>query len=423
MSKDVHTGYFFSLYHHNDNDNGYVDNYTTSVSFARNRATTTSSNPKYKQVIASRGNAVYPYTRWNQTCRSNFAASSLDYKYFDAVSGTNRTGRLRVSGHPVVRSYAGDYFGPVSQPIPADIMNLLTVSYFKAVKSKSTELDGAVSLGEMRETLHGIRNPAKSLRKGLSGYLNDVKKRCSGIKKLDRTLHVIKDTYLEWSFGWRPLLSDIDSAGKALNSQLDTFERSERIGVSQTWTTQSNMYDRTVTDARAWFAWDVYHIADYQHKVRMFGAIHRPGKQNIYQHLGLTPSNWLPAAWELLPFSFVTDYFINIGNCLSALGTSTKNVQYTGLSHVMKGSDTYHGKANQSYSSLTLAPYGLTVTSIFHADNDCVFPLEYFNRTRLDVADLWVIPTITLPSLSTQWINLSFLAKELKDISQSVFRR
>jgi hypothetical protein len=34
--------------------------------------------------------------------------------------------------------------------------------------------------------------------------------------------------------------------------------------------------------------------------------------------VGLHPSNWLPTAWELLPYSFVYDYFANIGDIINA---------------------------------------------------------------------------------------------------------
>jgi len=41
------------------------------------------------------------------------------------------------------------------------------------------------------------------------------------------------------------------------------------------------------------------------------------------EQLGLSWSNVLPTAWELIPFSFLVDYFTNVGAVIEGVGTGT----------------------------------------------------------------------------------------------------
>jgi hypothetical protein len=43
---------------------------------------------------------------------------------------------------------------------------------------------------------------------------------------------------------------------------------------------------------------------------------------------GFTPSEFIPTAWELLPWSFLIDYFTNIGDILSSAVTQTAPVNF-----------------------------------------------------------------------------------------------
>jgi hypothetical protein len=44
---------------------------------------------------------------------------------------------------------------------------------------------------------------------------------------------------------------------------------------------------------------------------------------------GFTPSEFVPTAWELLPYSFLVDYFTNIGDILSSSVTSTARLAWS----------------------------------------------------------------------------------------------
>lgn len=48
----------------------------------------------------------------------------------------------------------------------------------------------------------------------------------------------------------------------------------------------------------------------------------------LQQLLGFTPQDWLPAAWEVVPWSWLADYFFNVGEILQAAATSTAGVTW-----------------------------------------------------------------------------------------------
>jgi hypothetical protein len=51
--------------------------------------------------------------------------------------------------------------------------------------------------------------------------------------------------------------------------------------------------------------------------------------ERIISMSGFDLRSFVPTVWELVPYSFIVDYFSNVGDCLMALGVDTSGV--TGL--------------------------------------------------------------------------------------------
>jgi len=58
---------------------------------------------------------------------------------------------------------------------------------------------------------------------------------------------------------------------------------------------------------------------------------------------GFQPSEFLPTAWELLPWSFLADYFSNIGDCLTAWSTVTDKVEVAYINRTIVQKTVFHG--------------------------------------------------------------------------------
>lgn len=137
--------------------------------------------------------------------------------------------------------------------------------------------------------------------------------------------HFLADTWLEYSYGWKPLLNDVYSHAEAFATVLvDTqfvvryvvaSAKTQRADWFPNWMPNSNwIFDRRTED-RLWVKIGVnYRIP--------------PGSINPINVFGV--QNPLIVAWEIVPFSFVADWFLPIGAALEAITASSGLVFHSG---------------------------------------------------------------------------------------------
>jgi len=111
------------------------------------------------------------------------------------------------------------------------------------------------------------------------------------------------DAWLELQYGWKPLLSDVYEAGQSV----EAICNSPRIGrvTARHW--EGGSFDETV----------VYgHIVASQ-KDELRYIVYLEESLSAPRSLGLMDP--LSVAWEIIPYSFVVDWFVPIGTYLDAL--------------------------------------------------------------------------------------------------------
>lgn len=152
-------------------------------------------------------------------------------------------------------------------------------------------------------TFRFTRNPitGKRLRKRPSRTLeDDIREDAKGFANL----------YLEFHFGWTPLVNDIYDALEVVCEPLMPHHVKVRVrrsygspvtsfsdnGTDKTYTTRTTTIDQTVSLA-----------ANLEVVNPNIGLL---------QQVGL--ANPLTIAWELIPFSFIGDWFVNVGDFLSS---------------------------------------------------------------------------------------------------------
>jgi hypothetical protein len=116
------------------------------------------------------------------------------------------------------------------------------------------------------------------------------------------------DNWLEYHFGWEPLVRDIYDSVEVLNNPIKSFSHSKGVGRSSEMFTYledlGSVYRR------------VYYRTQYI--CRQGGyvqAITDRGLHSLDQFGVLNPA---AIAWELVPFSFVIDWYANVGQVLSS---------------------------------------------------------------------------------------------------------
>lgn len=116
--------------------------------------------------------------------------------------------------------------------------------------------------------------------------------------------------WLQYQYGWKPLLSDIydsitefyhSDLRKILEFKVKVYDKLPSGGIM-------NQFARPITFQRSGLEGCEFHI-----------RLKNPGKLDIARWSSLNP---LSIAWELMPYSFVVDWFLDVGGTLRNLETA-----------------------------------------------------------------------------------------------------
>lgn len=304
--------------------------------------------------------------------------------------------------------------------------NAAKQAFLKRAKGSITAMNGMVALGELRETLSMIRNPAKGIRTGLNRYLGDVTKRTRKVKKKADLKRIVGETYLEHAFGWAPLASDVESAGSALNRRLNRFAG------SYTRISGRGFYDDAVPGTLGSVGGDVvlrWRTATTYSRgqsVRYYGETRSVCPNPISADLslwGFRFEEFVPTLWELTPWSFLVDYFTNIGDVLDSWTLRDSDIAWVAMtthnrSTAIRTAREEPGWYFNSAGFIKSKPYGHTF-----AFSPAVRQNTFVDRRNLG-SGVAFHPTIRteIPGLSAKWINMSALAVSVNRTRRSLFR-
>jgi hypothetical protein len=118
------------------------------------------------------------------------------------------------------------------------------------------------------------------------------------------------NTWLEWHFGWDPLIKDISSSINILN-QPDFDIKVEAKGRKQ-----ERVTTRKAGGAPGW-SYRIVETRTVTVRSKAGGRV-RVSNPNLFMASQLGLINPLAIAWELVPYSFVVDWFANVGTYLQS---------------------------------------------------------------------------------------------------------
>jgi hypothetical protein len=203
------------------------------------------------------------------------------------------------------------------------------------VRQVQTAFQGGTFLGELREAVHGIRHPLKALRTGVDQLISASRKNAkqalrghtSGTVNRASVVHrAARDTWLEWSYDKRPLIADINNFADAIASApIDDVVAVRGQSQDENHSTSVGTFNGGYAPATI-----EYHIAKVSRvSVRYLGAcrmVSESPRSNLLRKFGLDWSNVAPTVWELIPYSFLVDYFSNAGALIDAAATTNFEV-------------------------------------------------------------------------------------------------
>lgn len=230
--------------------------------------------------------------------------------------------------------------------------NAAMAKLYMKLNREQVTYGGFELLAEFRDTIRMIKRPAESL----AAYLNerasklialktesknrsDAILRSKGSKStIRRRLNkeqsdlrrMVSASWLELQFGVKPLLGTLADMA---DTSLEIFPRE---GAVKILTASSTERVRKVTRTQTGFGNVSYVtniIEDYEYKVELKARVRYAGQYDGMSPLellkakgGFTLTQLVPLAWELAPLSVFVDYFVNVGDILTACMTETKNV-------------------------------------------------------------------------------------------------
>jgi hypothetical protein len=277
------------------------------------------STPNFQQLVAE-GKPLPDNDYTHNLARQSFTPGyATQYSWYTGFSGYSVE-----DGFTAARSKAIANFYDNASEFESNVLVTLaelpkTVGLIGGTAVRLGEGFNALKRGNVRGALGalGISNPghAKSLSK-------------SWKSRSGSAIQFAANSWLELQYGWKPLLSEIDNAAQDLASR---------------W--EQDPADVMVRGTGKVFRYPTFHnMTDY---IPQGHAEFRVGIQAFYQVIdenlrnlaGLGITNPLEPAWELLPYSFVVDWFVPVGSFLKSLRS------LSGMKFI-RGSESYRQKVN-----------------------------------------------------------------------------
>jgi len=299
--------------------------------------------PGYKKKIAALSSATSYYFRKNTEVDLGYFKANLAWKYYgtevyedlyDEIGLNQLPSQMPVDTSKAYNTALGNFLVNANE----------VVSPFK----------GMTFLGELKGTLEMLRRPASALRNGFSAYLKRARRIRDGVgpppirdprrvaawrRKAKMANKVLANSWLEYCYGWRPLLGDIESACNAYStfaSKVDTlrvYGKGEDRTSGQASTIDMfypNYFKSTLSTIRYSKLKSVFKGVvrnDYR-------GIETTASEEVIRLSGFRLEEFIPTVWELVPYSFVVDYFTNIGTILNGMHALAMNFAW--LSHSTK---------------------------------------------------------------------------------------
>lgn len=329
------------------------------------------------------------------------APSWVPYRTYDESVGLLNWIDISVTGH----------FGPFSQTADSRAIS----SLYRQLQNAHHQFQGGVFIGELRKSAQMIAGLSKNLSHGVFNYLSKATKLTKG--KGPNKGRALNNLYLENVFGWQPLIGDVQNAAKAIARIVldhETF-RVRGFGKDNTFVTLTPGSipangSTLLTNALAYVDSLSVYYGSFRGAAANAQGIHNSA-QEVVSLTGFDLASFIPTVWELIPYSFLIDYFLNVGELLEAMCTDTTGVQW--ISNVKKQSSIH----NLSINYVGPTPSQVAIfkaaeksdPSFNGSSGSCV--REYATVTRTAVVPVpFLAPRFKLSELSGQkFLNIAAL--------------
>lgn len=315
-------------------------------------------NTNYLSLVLPDTAQTYKVKGWEDLVKQQLQAGSpydRNVGWIVVTPGEARVSYL-YSGVSPKRPAMSEFWGCNSLNYPSAVEmegylkanNQALVRFYSAIRAEYQHAKTLISIGELPETVRMFKRPFAGLQGVINGYLHTFDRRGKSIvharksrrKRNKRPLwedlnRVAAESWLEASFGIRPLISDVVGIAETL-SRFQDNGRDRRVmvqgygestangSISRTSGVSIASHITGIQTSRDVTVWKVKYRAGINSQTSgPDGSLYR-----LRSLAGFTPEEFVPTVWNLCPWSFLADYFFNIGQVLDATWTVTSDVRW-----------------------------------------------------------------------------------------------
>jgi len=185
-------------------------------------------------------------------------------------------------------------------------------------KAKSAAVLGGEVLGDFAKTVGMLRRPFGNALQ-LLGKMTAYKKRRMA-KSAKAAARAASSAWLEYRYGWQPIIID---GKKIVDSALYEYDKAcDRYLVARASEDYSFTKSVDFKDVNADGIWLSGTVTVCERQKSSAGVRYRISPETIYSHaqrsFGARASDIPATVWERIPYSFVCDWFVNIGQYIQA---------------------------------------------------------------------------------------------------------
>lgn len=358
---------------------------------------------------------------WRQKIRmgsdatTNFSASNYTRERIPIARHMTLTGPSGPSSHTFEYWVFDDDLGAAAPNYPSSLSHISAdlsarEGFLKKYRARRIAFQGGVFLGELGKTIQMLKNPAQALRKTIDAHRLKVKKELRGRYSKAQLLDVVQDSWLEAQYGWKPLINDCFDAMSLLSASPDRYRQPIKSEANEEFKASS---PEQIVAAPAGVTWP-YAIFRYNTKYKV-GVIYKGAcdarmmPPSFREQMGLSWSSVLPTVWELIPYSFLIDYFSNVGTVISGAATGTIGLSW-GARMTKKESEVYlYTQAANSYMSNALGSnykFNASVNGSGRTNHYKDFVRSAISQVSVGISDV----RFDHPSAgSLKWLNIAAL--------------
>lgn len=261
-------------------------------------------------------------------------ASSVQSRVFlpSAINWTSASWNRSISGDgfPVLRPIARANYPALSateQKIYSDQARNSAIIEAYAEMNGST-VGGGEILAEMAQTIQMVRQPLNLAYTRIRKFFTKVQK----AKRSCRSAAAANDPallaniWLQYAYGWQPLVSDVAKLANAYQEGLSKLEKQWHVvrgGGTRVWTKSLDFSGYTSTGLLAGFTSKCTLETEWSWKcragIKFVFLRNDPEDLIVTRTLGLSAHSLVPTVWNLVPYSFVVDWTVDVGSWLTAI--------------------------------------------------------------------------------------------------------